>query len=43
MIGSPMRDSGPLLTEVDVGCKTIDLLHHLNDNREGRYFAIRKS
>lgn len=37
--GRPLSDAGRLLTEVDTGCETIDLLDHLNDNEESRYLS----
>lgn len=37
--GRPLSDAGHLLTEVDAGCETIDLLDHLNDNKESRYLS----
>ena len=37
--GRPLSDAGRLLTEVDAGCESIDLLDHLNDNEESGYLS----
>lgn len=34
-----LSDAGCLLSEVDAGCETIDLLDHLNDNKDSQYLS----